>query len=58
MVVVVIATTGGIIAVPLGWVMLWTILHAAGKPPKTFGSRDNRLAPEIDQMAPLPELIV
>ncbi len=27
----VISTTGGIIAVPLGWAILWTILHAADK---------------------------
>ena len=27
----VIAATGGVIAVPLGWVTLWTILDAAGK---------------------------
>ena len=27
----IISTTGGLIAVPLGWVMLWTILRAAGK---------------------------
>jgi putative ABC transport system permease protein len=27
----IISTTGGLIAVPLGWVMLWTILRAADK---------------------------
>ena len=27
----IISTTGGVIAIPLGWVMLWTILRAADK---------------------------
>lgn len=34
-----------------------SILHAVGKEGIEFGSKDNSLLGDIDQMAPLPELM-
>ena len=34
-----------------------SILHAAGLPDKVIGTRDNALVDDIDQTAPLPELM-
>ncbi len=34
-----------------------SVLHAAGKPMQRFGTRDNSLLADIDQTAPLPELM-